>query len=176
MPNWCSNELYIGIEADRDVAAITQQIKERCAGTVENGEETVLDFRNIVQPPDTPSYRDEPDQKTAKQNYDWWYNWNVKNWGTKWNSQGARWSADDTVINFDTAWSPPLPIVLELSKLFEDVVFALRYEEGGMAFAGDYVCVNGKVHFEHTRETLPWLDGIIDDALDELSKARKTSE
>ena len=58
---------------------------------------------------------------------------------------------------------------MELSRLFEDVVFALRYEEGGMDFAGDYICVNGQVHFQNERPCLPWIEGIIDQALDELS-------
>lgn len=36
-----------------------------------------------------------------------WYDWRVKNWGTKWEGYGGRFNDDQTAFTFDTAWSPP---------------------------------------------------------------------
>jgi hypothetical protein len=166
VPNWCYNELHVGITADRDADAIMQQIKRRCAGTSKDGKEINFDFKRIVPPPDTPAYRDEPDQETARKDPTWWYNWNYANWGTKWNcTHHGKWEGN--VIRFDTAWAPPYPIVMELSMMFEDVVFALRFDEPGCDFAGDYICINGEVVVKNDRHSVPDLDWLIECALDE---------
>lgn len=83
---------------------------------------------------------------------DWWYNWNVANWGTKWNC-GEVWSDREdsgsivegtTSYNFDTAWSPAEPIVAALSKQFPTLTITHRYCEGGMGFAGEVEYANGE--------------------------------
>ena len=75
---------------------------------------------------------------------DWWYNWNVKNWGTKWNCGEVWHDRDDdspvegkTSYNFETAWSPAVPVIHALSGLFPTLSIAHRYCEGGMGFAGE---------------------------------------
>lgn len=84
---------------------------------------------------------------------DWWYNWNVENWGSKWNC-GEVWNdrADDdnktdgrTSYNFDTAWSPAEAVIAALAKQFPALTIAHRYCEGGMGFAGEIVYRNGEV-------------------------------
>ena len=78
---------------------------------------------------------------------DWWYNWNVANWGTKWNC-GEVWHdrvhedskvEGKTSYNFDTAWSPAEPVVHALSGLFPTLTITHRYCEGGMGFAGEVI-------------------------------------
>lgn len=54
-----------------------------------------------------------------------WYRWRIFNWGTKWNSYEVVWK--DNLVCFETAWSPCLPIVEELSTKFPEVVFYYRY-------------------------------------------------
>ena len=75
---------------------------------------------------------------------DWWYNWNVKNWGTKWNCGEVWHDRDDdkpvegkTSYNFETAWSPAERVIHALSGLFPTLSIAHRYCEGGMGFAGE---------------------------------------
>jgi hypothetical protein len=89
-----------------------------------------------------------PEHKTPQISSDpmWWYNWNVENWGTKWNC-GEVWHdrEDDstsivegkTSYGFDTAWSPAEPVVLALSVLFPTLTITHRYCEGGMGYAGE---------------------------------------
>ena len=87
-----------------------------------------------------------------------WYEWRVGrsehgfldgHWGTKWNAccTDLPYGATDTraVIRFSTAWSPPLPVILELSKLFPKLIFTLRYWEGGCGFRGTMQARTGKV-------------------------------
>jgi hypothetical protein len=40
-------------------------------------------------------------------------------------------------IEFDTAWSPPIPVMEKLAAMFPDHAFQLKYFEGGMGFCGD---------------------------------------
>jgi len=56
-----------------------------------------------------------------------WYDWSPENWGTKWNaySQPNKRSQDDKVL-FQTAWSPPIPIIKALSKKFPEAVIKLE--------------------------------------------------
>jgi len=52
----------------------------------------------------------------------WWYDWNVKYWGTKWDCYDVNvsdpWESGDgrlsVQLNFNTAWSLPQPVILKL--------------------------------------------------------------
>jgi len=44
--------------------------------------------------------------------------------------------AVSALIEFDTAWSPPIPIIEKMASLFPDHEFDLEYFEGGMGFCG----------------------------------------
>ena len=57
----------------------------------------------------------------VKYGYKDWYDWACSDigWSTKWNSCYAEWS-DDSVF-FDTAWSFPYNVVIQLSKKYPDV-------------------------------------------------------
>ena len=53
-----------------------------------------------------------------------WYEWNIQNWGTKWNAYGYEEGADysqSKELRFDTAWSAPHPILKKLSKKYPDI-------------------------------------------------------
>jgi hypothetical protein len=39
-------------------------------------------------------------------------------------------------LEFDTAWSPPIPVIEKLASMFPDHTFELKYFEGGMGFSG----------------------------------------
>ena len=46
-------------------------------------------------------------------------------------------------LEFDTAWSPPVPVIEKLSSMFPDHEFDLKYYEGGMGFCGHVHWVDG---------------------------------
>lgn len=74
-----------------------------------------------------------------------WYDWRVREWGTKWNadcsasSYQEKGGKDDKAvykISFSTAWSPPEQVIKELANHYPELCIQLRYYEGGMGFQG----------------------------------------
>lgn len=57
-----------------------------------------------------------------------WYEWNCKNWGTKWNAYSIG-EIEDNTISFDTAWSMPEPIFCKLSTMYPDLAFEVKYAD-----------------------------------------------
>ena len=124
MPNWCYNKVSITNNSDDN--SKLQKVKEFLySDASDDTEENVFDFNNVV-----------PEPKEAED----WYMWRVNSWGTKWNSSCAEITYEDeeTVeYQFDTAWSPPEPIILQLREKFgDDVHISAFYDEPSMEFAG----------------------------------------
>lgn len=85
-----------------------------------------------------------------------WYDWSCINWGTKWDACEPTVLNNDYLgfqVNFDTAWSPPIPWVMKCEELYPKLSFTLEYEEGGMCFKGVYQNgVDTEFEFEHYEE------------------------
>lgn len=66
-----------------------------------------------------------------------WKSWNCENWGTKWNAYSGNVEQDHyaTVLTFDTAWSPPRPIMSAFANRF-GIPFEHRYFDEGENFWG----------------------------------------
>lgn len=79
-----------------------------------------------------------------------WYEWSIKNWGTKWSLQEGNVLVNDCELSFDTAWSAPLPIVAALSKKFPDVEFLHMWADEDIGQnVGRLTFLNGEVIDEH---------------------------
>ena len=68
-----------------------------------------------------------------------WYDWAVKNWGTKWdlNADSVHVVLEDELIyTFNTAWGPPVGIYHALVAKYPDAHISWFYNEPGMEFAG----------------------------------------
>lgn len=74
-------------------------------------------------------------ENIKKYNFPQWYDWCVKNWGTKWNVEEDvdivyDKNIDEYDISFQTAWSVPKGIVKRYSELCEDdEEFYWEYED-----------------------------------------------
>jgi hypothetical protein len=143
MPNWCDNNLTLEHE---DPAMI-----KRAYDALERGE-----FLNefIPVPEDlkiTAGYLGDGDEqkelerKTAenreKYGYGNWYDFQVNEWGTKWDVGGDGQSdihPDGKMLHtsFDSAWSPPVNAYYKLEELGFTV--NAMYYEGGMCYAGQF--------------------------------------
>lgn len=69
-----------------------------------------------------------------------WYDWSSANWGTKWNAYSSvtdpEGEADSCRIKFDTAWSPPRPVLIELAKREPALTFDyVAFDEGWNFYA-----------------------------------------
>jgi hypothetical protein len=82
-----------------------------------NGEKT-FDFERIVPIGDVPD----------------WYKQRIQKWGTKW--VGYDLNIGKSIMDFFTAWSPPIPVIKKLAELHTALVFRLEYYELGNAFRG----------------------------------------
>ena len=123
MPNWCSNT--IEIEGTKEqINAFVSFLDEQ------NGKEWFTFFK-----PTPPELKEEG-----------WYEWNIENWGTKWNCDAQDWvkvenpSADESSITFwfDSAWSPPTALY-EFIEATSTLNIKASYNEGGMGFVGEFV-------------------------------------
>jgi hypothetical protein len=92
-----------------------------------------------------------------------WYEWNVSNWGTKWDvfldDTSIERIDDETLsLTFDTAWSPPIGFYNFLFEEGWDVT--AKYYEPGMGFVGEYDnsiddCWEYDLDNESTLEAIP---------------------
>jgi hypothetical protein len=74
-----------------------------------------------------------------------WYGWQTANWGTKWNAYD-QYSNDDAVIEFNTAWSTPYSLLVNLSKKYPQVTFEVEYADEDFGYnVGKYVLLDGEV-------------------------------
>ena len=154
MPNWCSNT--IEIEGTKEqINAFVSFLDEH------NGKEWFTFFK-----PTPPELKEEG-----------WYEWNIENWGTKWNCDAQDWvkvenpSADESSVTFwfDSAWSPPTALY-EFIEATSTLNIKASYNEGGMGFVGEFVdgvdeCFN--------YECLEDLDSIPEHLVDEWNLAEQ---
>lgn len=124
MPNDCYNYLDA---PDGDVSLIVDYIstEKRPWSSLPD---TFLDFEKISP---TPKELEDTDPNKEGPN---WYGWRCDNWGTRSNSYEGQVTEDG--ISFNTAWSPPSPVIAALAKQIGKPL-RLIYDETGMDFCGE---------------------------------------
>ena len=181
MPNWCYNGLTIEgnpSEINDLVAQLNRPFKkiadnwdiktQKMQVQLHTYPNPVFAFHNIYNHlednvPDE-EYIKQPDHSLPikealefKGNH--WYDWNVRNWGTKWDVavgaddkypdtyiEGPTKNGDNLVVyyNFNTAWSPPVPAIEKLSAQYPTLLFTLSYEEE-TGWGGELEVLRGEV-------------------------------
>ena len=141
MPNWCNNGITL---RHADPAMIDRVIKGK--------EGLLMEFMPTPQElldttagsfGDTEKQRLlEAQEKSNLEKYGFknWYDWNIANWGTKWDfalENIDRPDPNTVTAAFDSAWAPPIGAYERLCAL-GFFVEALYYEPG-MAFCGKFV-------------------------------------
>lgn len=56
-----------------------------------------------------------------------WHSWSCDKWGTKWNSINS--TVYENVIEFETAWTTPYPVIIVLSDMNPDIKFIVEYAD-----------------------------------------------
>jgi hypothetical protein len=157
MPNWVYNGLTIEGNAEQVKSLIVQMNKPFVDSIKPNGDlaysieqrkyvNPIFSFRNIIAPTDIEAYHSVP---TFPEKFDLsfqgndWYNFNNREWGTKWDvavCEGDEYptttieeaeNGENYIVhyNFETAWSRPLPAIQKLSSQYPTLLFTLSYEE-----------------------------------------------
>jgi len=174
MPNWVYNSLQIDGPAE-DISAVKKQLNQPfqrqhdqwnpATGKMELQDTVysnpVFAFWNIIKPTNLEAYNKQADHTLPMEEQllfkgENWYDWNVTNWGTKWDvavydndkypetelMDEEDWT-DRTAYRFNTAWSPPLPAIATLSEQYPNLEFTLSYEEE-TGWGGEVLFVNGQ--------------------------------
>jgi len=74
----------------------------------------------------TPDQQRELIMKYGRSN---WYDWNLHNWGTKWDCSDSTYDEEDKILQFQTAWSCPEKIIAEMKLAFPDLRFDGSYAD-----------------------------------------------
>ena len=142
MPNWVSNNIRV-TGSEQDIAELVARAgKEPVTWRAEEaGEEKVppFNFANFIAPEqeilDSGEYHGTrgfvKGEKVGHTSSNW-YEWNIANWGTKWDACDAELNAinaEEVVFNFQTAWSPPEPIFSAMAEEFPNLTFTIHWEE-----------------------------------------------
>ena len=151
MPNWCDNRVTISSNTEDD-----SQFKELVAKF-----QVERPFNEIFPQPDWKTIPNKDGELPVAEeiknpngevitithnfpdgkNDDRWYDWNVHNWGTKWDigKDAVEWGDDEEdyfQIHFDTAWAPPEDVASELKRKYKKVSIQWFYDEPGCESAG----------------------------------------
>ena len=173
MPNWVFNSLCVSGNSEQ-VAQVKFQVGQPITKMIDefNFETNsytrkeitmsnpIFSFWNVIAPTDLEAYNKQPEFKASFDEMlsgagDDWYSWNNRNWGTKWDV--GRFDTDEypeteisdegsefVIYKFNTAWSPPFPVIQELSRQYPELVVDLEYEEE-QGWGGEITFKNGEI-------------------------------
>lgn len=164
MPNWVSNSIVITAESKADLDAFLEKAKGT-ESKIKSDKKDEFHFGGFIHPSDEelPYYKGEIEEEKPEGYADWtseqqlahklkfegldWYDWNVREWGTKWDACESYVSRDDDLnasISFETAWSPPEPIFRAMVEQFPTLSFDIAYEEE-QGWGGELVGSKGEL-------------------------------
>jgi len=186
MPNHCENTITITGE-QKELKEIWRRFQHKKEKGI-NMERT-LSFEKIMPTPRVLMEQSSPPRKkedeTEEQyqeritkyirNYGArdWYDWRVKNWGTKWDSYDCflqEIEPDMMQFAYSTAWSPGKEILQHLSKLYPNILIVLQYHEPGMVFAGSCMFKSGKILKEDYTEDIKEIKELYPDFYEEYEE------
>jgi len=192
MPNW----VYNGLTIEGNPESVTKLVNQMnqpfvdyvsAIGDLEfNTKELkysnpVFSFRNIVAPTDLEAYKQQPVRSDKDMSDpDWWsdlqeksktdnswYNWNIRNWGVKWDvavsddnehpntyMEGPTENGDNLVVyyNFETPWGVADEALIKLSSQYPDLLFTLSFEEE-TGWGGEWEFLRGEIISQSEYET-----------------------
>ena len=144
MPNWCENRVEICGEPDEIKAfrkkAFDKDGKFQFANLKPMPKE--LDITSGFKGKGTPEQKELEKQQAEnikKYGHKDWYDWNLANWGTKWDVEAYDDEPNEEEyirLQFDTAWSPPIEFYTHIKADFPNLDISWFYDEPGMQFAG----------------------------------------
>jgi hypothetical protein len=110
MPNWTSNTVLIK-GTQPELRAFREAV---------GSQDMPLDFDRIIPLPAALNRNDDNAVEA----------WCVQNWGTKWNARHTALSErrGRIEIGFNTAWSPPLPVIRKLLAIFPKLSFTCSWQ------------------------------------------------
>lgn len=139
MPNWCSN----GITLRHADPAMIERVLKGKDGLLMEFLPTPKDLTDTVSgfvgDDKQAAHEAQMARNIEKHGFKDWYDWNINNWGTKWDfalESIERTDANTVQASFESAWAPPTGAYEKLMELgFEIKAY---YYEPGMCFVGKW--------------------------------------
>ena len=157
MTNHCTNELrLVGPKDQLDQFRLdaTKPV-EPWTPKEDDPEPTLLNFQGTVP------YPVEAERHTS----DDWYNWSIKNWGTKWNAYDVVINVTDQGVSYEftTAGDPPLAWLQAASQKYPEIKLMLAYFKGADDACGVRILKGDSVLLNH--EDAAWdPESMVDDS------------
>jgi hypothetical protein len=157
MPNWVYNNMNVNGTAKDLIAFRDKASKIAPSGISEDGvleykdeNASPLSFWNFIEPENKPRYFGASDYKpdgyaemsmedrmaiAMKHESDGWYDWNVSNWGVKWDAGSVNLTdmTDDKAAylgySFETAWGIPEQVFTAIVRQHPELSFDFSCEE-----------------------------------------------
>jgi len=138
MPNWCNNSITISGSTET-LETLWEEANKEDSGLLQ----AMVPMPKALHDTTSPCEPDEAlQEKYGASN---WYDWAVRNWGTKWDVslEGLDFhnnhDGTSTIEGwFDSAWGPPIEAYNTFLDDMDGCSIEATYEEGGMDFAGIY--------------------------------------
>lgn len=164
MPNWVSNTISVTAESKTELDAFLEKAKGEQSKIRSEGNEE-FHFGAFVHPldEDLPYYKGEIQEEkpegwnemtsaeqmahNLKFSGRGWYDWNVTNWGTKWDACDTYIGRDgdlEASISFQTAWGIPEPILKAIAEQHPELTFNIWAEEE-QGWGAEYHAENGEL-------------------------------
>ena len=162
MPNWCSNEVSVYAESEKEIEEFISFVKskkdeeafsfqsilpmpEELEGTISPTDVISQEEYDNIEPEKFEAMFNKPitqqtsDRLNEQYGHNNWYDWANNNWGTKWEAANVDMSQDSddgAQYEFDTAWSPPEGIFYALVEKFPKLSISWFYREDGQRISG----------------------------------------
>ena len=137
MPNWCTNHITL---RHADPAMIDRVIKAQEGLLMEfipTPQALIETVAGSVGEDKAAAHEAQMKSNIELYGYKDWYDWNIANWGTKWDFNleiCEREDANTVNASFDSAWAPPCQAYEKLIEMGFHV--KAYYCEPGMGFVG----------------------------------------
>ena len=160
MPNWCNN--YIKISGDEGTIRTLTAVLKSLKSSDDDNEQSDYVFQSLIG---LPPHMTDGDYKEK------WYDTNIEWFGTKWDISYSEdmftFDKDEITFSCETAWSPPIPFLENLCKMYKTNAY-LFYSEGGVGFAGEtlFNWVDGELDVDD--EECGYLEGLYKFSEDEF--------
>ena len=173
MPNWCSNHITVRGTNSAEIKRLADAFDngEFCNAVVPMPEELNITSGFLGDPVAQAELEAKSKANKEKYGYANWYDFNVANWGTKWEVGGDGNTAerDEDGLGFsapfDSAWSPPIAVCEALVEQGFEVT--LYYYEPGMAYCGKWEDGCDDM-YEYGTENSQTVRAAIGDELDDM--------
>lgn len=154
MPNWVMNRVLVRGDK-KDVLEFKKK------HFVKNE----FDFNTVIPMPEHIFKGNLGQQELKQYGQNNWYNWSIKNWGTKWNACcdseldfNIHHSNDKKAMfefSFKTAWSMPTPIYEKIASLYPNFKITAEFADEDIGTnCGVVKIVDGEIEVEYLEDEM----------------------